>query len=151
MSPLLTIDTTQTGGPGHSTRPKTSPQGEFTCSKISLAFKTVHHGLLLTVDTFPGTTVGSLARASSPKIRIRRSPSWKNQNFMLGSWRFEIQLDGTIWNSLVGRSLSLILVRRKVTALEWITVHAGWWGEVEPGANKIKIQTLKIISYKTKL
>ena len=29
-----------------------------------------------TFATFPGTTVGSLARASSPNIRIRRSPSW---------------------------------------------------------------------------
>ena len=28
------------------------------------------------LSTFPGTTVGSLARASSPKMRISRSPSW---------------------------------------------------------------------------
>ena len=52
-------------------------------------------------------------------------------------YKFEISIAGTIWNSFVGRSLSLILVRRKVTALEWITVHAGWWGEIEPAVRTI--------------
>ena len=94
MSPLLTIDTTQTGGPGHSTRPRTSPQGEFTCSKISLAFKTVD----VLFATFPGTTVGSLARASSPNIRIRRSPSWTKT--LLGQ--------SNIWNLIFSHHLELL-------------------------------------------
>ena len=80
--------------------------------------------------------MGSLARASSPKIRISRSPSWTNGDFR--TYKFEISIAGTIWNSFVGRSLSLILVRRKVTALEWITVHAGWWGEIEPAVKTIQ-------------
>ena len=61
------------------------------------------------------------------------------RRLLIAIYEFEISIAGTIWNSFVGRSLSLILVRRKVTALEWITVHAGWWGEVEPGVQTIDL------------
>jgi len=90
MSPLLTMETTQTGGPSLATSPLVEPQG---------------------VSTMPGTTVGSRASASSPRMRIRRSP--------------------TIWKSLVVVALSRSLVRRNVAARELITVQAGWWGEGE--------------------
>ena len=130
MSPLLTIDTTQTGGPGHSTRPKTSPQGEFTCSKISPAMKLASCHLSWNHSGQPGKSFFSQnTHQSITELDKRR--------LLIAIYEFEISIAGTIWNSFVGRSLSLILVRRKVTALEWITVHAGWWGEVEPGVKTI--------------
>ena len=48
--------------------------------------------------TFPGTTVGSLARASSPNIRIRRSPSWTQT--LLGQ--------SNIWNLICWHHLELL-------------------------------------------
>ena len=126
MSPLLTIDTTQTGGPGHSTNPRTSPQGEFTCSKISPAMKLASCHLSWNHSGQPGKSFFSQnTHQSITELDKRR--------LLIAIYEFEISIAGTIWNSFVGRSLSLILVRRKVTALEWITVHAGWWGEIEPG------------------
>ena len=46
----------------------------------------------------------------------------------------------TIWKSLVEVALSRSLVRRKVAALELITVQAGWWAEGEPGGRQVEVQ-----------
>ena len=58
------------------------------------------------MSTSPSTTVGSLAKASSPSNLINLSP--------------------IIWNSAVSKSFCLSLVSKKVTALDCMTVHLGW-------------------------
>ena len=133
MSPLRTIDTTQTGGPGASTSPSTSPQGEITCGKLSLTQRvSISSDFLPFLEPRWAALPGPLL----PKCASVDHPADKNTaiSWPLLIWSF--RAFPTIWNSFVGRSLSLILVRRKVTAREWITVHAGWCGEMEPGGGR---------------
>ena len=77
MSPDLTIDTTHTGGPGLNITRENKHVHILSCNVYFVATRlsTYPGATPQGVTTSPSTTVGSLARASSPSSRISRSPT----------------------------------------------------------------------------